>query len=85
MDTSSSPGVALILDLEARLRARGVSVSRVCRQAEKDRADWQRWKGGRVPRRSSWREMRAVLVEWLGEEGIPVEFPAAPALYQAAE
>ena len=70
-----TPTVALIHDLEDRLKAERTSVAHVCRAAGIDRVTWQRWKGGAPPRAETWRRVRAVLVPILGAD-VPEQPPA---------
>lgn len=59
---------AQIEDVERRLRAAKVSVSRVCREAGIDRSVWHKWKfDGKVPRATTWNAVRAVLTPIIGD------------------
>jgi len=75
-----TPAQTMIREIEATLRPEGVSVARVCREAELDRTIWHRWKMGEsLPRRSSWQAVRKVLLRYMAPEKVPEEVPLPPA------
>jgi hypothetical protein len=58
----------LIRDIEARLDAKRISVSRVCRAAGVERSTWHRWKMRHAaPRPETWERVRASLLPLIGE------------------
>lgn len=83
LNTAMTDTPSIILEIEGRLRAAGVSVARICRQAELDRSAWHRWKAGDAPpSERKWNAVRAVLSPVIGE--VPELPRATPAKAEAA-